>query len=292
MKMKKRLFNTLLATTLVAVTVVTGLVHPETAKAAAPEAPAPAPIYRLYNPDNGEHLYTTDANERNVLYNNYGWGYEGVAWYSANTGTPVYRLYNNALCNHLYTTDLNEINVLTTMENSAWTVDNDGKPLFYSGGNVPIYRVYNEKLQGMHHLTTDRNEYNTLPDYGWAQEGMPLLALSKGTPITTQYSNGGTNPIVETEPNLFPYELYTPMIVTGVNGEKAVGFYHLYDNNPYYNMVKESMGTSPTWQAKKDTAVYLEENDIQVDIRSNRGRFMGTYDDWGAVWCEYEVIIE
>ena len=184
--MKKR-FKKFAALALAVSTVVMGAVCPQTAKA---ETRDNRPIYRLYNPDNGEHLYTTDENERDTLYATYGWGYEGVAWYSANEGTPVYRLYNNVLCNHLYTTDLNEIRVLTSMDNTAWTVDNNNEPLFYSAGDVSIYRVYNEGLNGMHHLTTDRNEYDTLPTYGWAQEGVSLKAVAVGEPITTEYFEG------------------------------------------------------------------------------------------------------
>ena len=119
MKMKKRLFNTLLATALVAVTVVTGFVHPETAK--AEQVPYKysggqiieyetidedvVPIYRLYNDTNGEHLYTSDMNEDIVLYQN-GWGNEGTPWLAPADGTPVYRLYNSGLNNHLYTKSL------------------------------------------------------------------------------------------------------------------------------------------------------------------------------------------
>lgn len=144
-------------------------------------------IYRLYNPITGEHLYTPDANEVQVLYSQYGWGYEGIGWYSAvNTGAPVYRLYNPGLGNHLYTTDLNEINVLTTT--AGWVMDNNGNPLFYSDGTVPIYRLYNRELSGMHHLTTDLNEYNVIPAYGWAQEGVAINAVQIGNPIQTQYS--------------------------------------------------------------------------------------------------------
>ena len=152
-------------------------------------------IYRLYNPDNGEHLYTTDTNETSVLYHDYNWGYEGIAWYAPErSATPVYRLYNPVLCNHLYTTDLNEVNVLTTT--TEWVKDNNGQPVFYSDGTIPIYRVYNRELQGMHHLTTDKNEYDTLPVYGWAQEGTSLYALKTGSPIITMYWNQGGSELV------------------------------------------------------------------------------------------------
>lgn len=143
-------------------------------------------VYRLYNPRNGEHLYTTDTNERNVLYFDHGWGFEGEGWLAPDSGTPVYRLYNTGLQNHLYTSDLNEINVLTSRH--GWTKDNNGRPVFYSGGNTAIYRVYNHKLRGLHHWTTDRNEYNVLPRHGWQQEGIKFNAIQPGAQIRTHYT--------------------------------------------------------------------------------------------------------
>ena len=144
------------------------------------------PIYRLYNPRNGEHLYTTDANEKNVLYSRHGWGYEGIGWYSPSSGTPVYRLYNAGLQNHLYTTDTNEVKVLTSRH--GWKSDNNGRPVFYSDGTIAIYRVYNPKLRGLHHWTTDRNEYNVLPKHGWKQEGIKFYGVKMGEPIRTQFA--------------------------------------------------------------------------------------------------------
>lgn len=139
------------------------------------------PVYRLFNPDNGEHLYTTDANEKDIIYKQ-GWGYEGIAWYAADkTGDPVYRLCNPQTGYHLYTTDTNEVKVLTTSQ--GWTKDFNGKPLFYSDGSVPVYRLF----QGVHHLTTDLNEYNALPQSGWQQEGEKICAVKTGELIPTKY---------------------------------------------------------------------------------------------------------
>lgn len=87
------------------------------------------PVYRLYCPINGEHLYTTDYNETKVLYK-MGWGYEGVAWYAYEKGVPVYRLYNSGLKNHLYTVDLNEANTLVRNEPTYWHWDNN-KNLYF-----------------------------------------------------------------------------------------------------------------------------------------------------------------
>lgn len=180
----RKLFHQIAAVILTAIMVFTLSYVPST-EAAAATSSNQVPIYRLYCPVNGEHLYTTDVNERNVLYTKHGWGYEGVAWYADTTGVPVYRLYNSGLRNHLYTTDLAEINTLLKIP--EWSMDNNGKPLYYSNGFVPIYRVYNQALNGMHHLTTDGNEYNVLPKYGWAQEGVSLYARTIGAPIKTQY---------------------------------------------------------------------------------------------------------
>ncbi|OLF49032.1 hypothetical protein BU202_01370 [Streptococcus cuniculi] len=149
-------------------------------------------MYRLYNRTNGEHLYTTSANEKDVLFKQHGWGYEGIAWNAPDAGTPVYRLYNAGLQNHLYTSDVNEVQTL--IRKHGWTADNNGQPVFYSGGSVPIYRVYNFKLRGLHHWTTDANEYSILPRHGWQQEGVKFYANSLGAPIQTQYATPAPTP--------------------------------------------------------------------------------------------------
>ena len=104
--MSKKLSKSLLSLVLLLALVFTTCMVPTTKAQAATKS---IPIYRLYNPTNGEHLYTTDENEKNVLFGQHGWGYEGIAWYAPSTGTPVYRLYNPGLANHLYTTDTNEV---------------------------------------------------------------------------------------------------------------------------------------------------------------------------------------
>lgn len=154
---------------------------------AADDTATAVPVYRLYTPVNGEHLYTTDQNEVTVLTERYNWTYEGVGWYAPAEGKPVYRLYNAILNNHLYTTDTNEVKVLTTKH--GWTLDNKGKALFYSGGQTGIYRLYNKDLNGMHLLTTDANEYKVLPSHGWQQEGTKLNCVSKGSSSSLKPNN-------------------------------------------------------------------------------------------------------
>ena len=143
------------------------------------------PVYRMFNPVNGEHLYTTDAYEVSVIYRTQGWGKEGIGWYTTNSGTPVYRLFNPQLGNHLYTSDRNEMNIIT--ENYGWVFDFNKKPVMYSNGEVPIYRLFNPGLEGQHHLTTDYNEYKVIPKWGWQQEGIAMKATKIGIPEKTNY---------------------------------------------------------------------------------------------------------
>ena len=156
----------------------------EELEAETESASGSVPIYRLYNPGLGKHLYTTDANEKKVLYEQHGWGYEGVGWYAPKSGKAVYRLYNPILKNHLYTTDTNEVKVLTSRQ--GWQSDNQGKAVFYSGGKISIYRLYNP-VSARHHWTTDTNEYKVLPSHGWSQEGVKFSAVQIGKPMQTQY---------------------------------------------------------------------------------------------------------
>lgn len=73
-------------------------------------------VYRVYNPNNGLHHYTTNVNEKNALVS-LGWNDEGVAFYTSKNpkDTPVYRVYNENDGNHYYTMDANEALALISM---------------------------------------------------------------------------------------------------------------------------------------------------------------------------------
>ena len=57
----------------------------------------------------------------------------------------------------------------------------------YSKGETPIFRLYNPSLSDQHHLTTDLNEYNIIPKWGWRQEGIAMNAAQIGEPEKTHY---------------------------------------------------------------------------------------------------------
>ena len=132
-------------------------------------------VYRVYNPGNGKHHYTTDAAERDFLAAN-GWIYEGVAWYAPKEGAPIYRVYNPGNDNHLYTMDAAERDNLVA---GGWVYEGI---LCYSAGTdgVPLYRVFNPYVTlNPHHYTDSLEECEFLKSNGWIVEGISWYGLSK-----------------------------------------------------------------------------------------------------------------
>lgn len=126
-------------------------------------------VYRAYNPNNGEHLYTTNYDEF-MHITNIGWHDEGVSFMTeANKeGNPVYRVYNPNSGLHHYTTDENEKNTLVSL---GW---HDEKVSWYASKkpqSAPVFRVYNPN-GGQHHYTMNQQEKNALVSYGWHDEGI------------------------------------------------------------------------------------------------------------------------
>ena len=132
-------------------------------------------VYRVYNPGNGKHHYTTDPSERDFLAEN-GWIYEGIAWYAPETGNPIYRVYNPGNDNHLYTMDAAERDRLVA---GGWVYEGI---LCYSAGTdgVPLYRVFNPYVtRNPHHYTDSLEECEFLKSNGWIVEGISWYGLSK-----------------------------------------------------------------------------------------------------------------
>lgn len=135
------------------------------------------PRYRLYNPYDYAHHYTTDLNEYNVL-GSIGWEQEGIGYYVYDAAvtedfvqaTPFYRLYNPNNGNHHWTTDANEYSVLGTI---GWTQEGVDSYIFLSQvtDSVPLYRLYNSN-DSKHLWTIDLNEHDVLVGLGWNDEGI------------------------------------------------------------------------------------------------------------------------
>lgn len=139
---------------------------------------ASAEMYRMYNPNSGEHFYTKEQGEKQMLMDA-GWNYEGVAWIApAMSKVPVYRVYNPVSGDHHYTTSAAEVD---NCIRAGWNDEGIG---WYSDdfSSVPIYRVFNPNTTsaGSHHYTVDKNEVKSLTAKynaktgtgGWNDEGI------------------------------------------------------------------------------------------------------------------------
>lgn len=63
---------------------------------------AEIPVYRMYNPNNGDHFLTQDFATCTELQSK-GWIPEGVPFFTNRDGMPVFRLYNPNTGEHFYT---------------------------------------------------------------------------------------------------------------------------------------------------------------------------------------------
>ena len=127
------------------------------------------PVYRAYNPNNGEHLYTLDEKEYKHV-SSVGWDAEGVAFMAEEekNGQALYRVYNPNSGLHHYTLDEKEKNTLVSF---GW---HDEKVAWYTSKkpqSAPVYRVYNPN-DGNHHYTMNKQEKDVLVSYGWQDEGI------------------------------------------------------------------------------------------------------------------------
>jgi uncharacterized protein (TIGR03437 family) len=155
------------------------------------------PFYRLYSDVTKEHLYTTDANEYNVLATR-NWAQEGPVGQILNgpraiggvNAKPFYRLYNSSSLQHLWTTDRNEY--FTLREEPNWSAENFVGYIYPTqvSGTIGFYRLSYNYLP-IHLWTTDYNEYQTLPSRGWTQEGVAGYLFPTGA---AQLSNQSGSP--------------------------------------------------------------------------------------------------
>lgn len=135
-----------------------------------------SPVFRVYNPNSGEHVYTRNYSEVTNLVRA-GWKDEGVAWRNSEgqNRVPVYRVYNPNAGDHHYTSSVSEYNHLRSVgwrgEGVLWYAP--AKSAAYS----QVYRLYNPNAKtGAHHFTTDKSEYDHLRRLGWKGEGTAFPA--------------------------------------------------------------------------------------------------------------------
>ncbi|MGX2946257.1 MBG domain-containing protein [Enterococcus alishanensis] len=146
------------------------IVKEQTIPEPEPSDPDRLPLYRVYNKNNGEHLYTLSQSEAQGLIDK-GWQDEGIGWYGGEkTGKAAYRLYNPNSGEHFYTLDQAEYD---SVGEAGWNKEGIA---FYAAENneIPIYRVFNPNAQdaGSHHYTLGTTENTGLVREGWRSEGV------------------------------------------------------------------------------------------------------------------------
>lgn len=192
MKNYKRIVSIVL---LIAVTICSIL--PTGLEAKAADVTESNPMYRLYNPNSGEHFYTADEGEKDYL-SGIGWNYEGIGWNApVSSNSPVYRLYNPYSSDHHYTMDEGERDYLSQ---TGWNYEGIG---WYSDDakSVPLYRQFNpNEVIGTHNYTTSLEENDWLCTTGWQAEGIGWYGVRSSS--DDEHEN---EPLVESEKSVDNY---------------------------------------------------------------------------------------
>ena len=134
-----------------------------------PDDEPTVPMYRMYNPNSGEHFYTGSEVERDNLVAA-GWNYEGVGFHiPIYTGDPVYRIFQPSTGEHLYTMDQDEVDTLLA---SGWVYENVAwNSACYN--QAPQYRLHNPNaVVGAYHFTNSEEERDHLISVGWEYQGI------------------------------------------------------------------------------------------------------------------------
>ncbi|MGM0182434.1 hypothetical protein IGK74_001355 [Enterococcus sp. AZ150] len=142
-------------------------------------------MYRLYNPNNGEHFYTKNTQEQQQLVR-VGWKDEGIGWFAPSKGSPVYRLYNKNAGDHHYTLNQSEKDSLVKV---GWKDEGIG---WYSENSqgVKLYRAYNTNAKaGSHNYTLNSAEQAMLIQSGWKDEGVAWYGMKTVKPTLTGASD-------------------------------------------------------------------------------------------------------
>lgn len=148
-------------------------------------------MYRVYNPNSGEHFYTKSSEEKQDLVN-VGWKDEGIGWTAPTSGDDVYRVYNPNSGDHHYTLNAGERDMLLSVgwkyEGIGWQSD--------TSKAVPLYRSYNPNAKvGSHNYTTSQGEHGSLINVGWKDEGIGWYGINSDN----GNNNGGSTPTPEPE---------------------------------------------------------------------------------------------
>lgn len=182
-------------------------------------------VYRDYNNQNGDHLYTSSHYEwTQVGVHTYGWQEDSVTFTEPTTGGNIYRVYNPISGEHFLTPSAYEKNSLVSI---GWRYEGIS---FHSGGTTPVYRLYNPNAtnSGGHLYTASAYEKSQLQKVGWKYEGIAWYAISSEN-AETQDNVVSSNPSSNTTGNVGTPGHLTPQEQAELTDEQTPG-----DSNGQY----------------------------------------------------------
>lgn len=129
---------------------------------------AGGPVYRLYDPNDGNHMFTANKAEHDIL-DAAGWNSEGIVWNAPKGGVlPVYRMYAPHNGDHMLTTSFAEADEAQELHGYKY----EGVPFFADDKTgKPVYRLL-RKDKALHHYTASKEELERLKKNGWNDEGV------------------------------------------------------------------------------------------------------------------------
>lgn len=137
-------------------------------------------VFRMYDPVRGEHLYTKDYEDVEILEAR-GWIHEEDSDFvsvdaSEEHAIPVYRLFNpNGETSHLYTENPQEA---INLSSQGWTYEGISHYVYkntYSEG-LQLYRLLNPYSNAAAHIWTTKDEDRLLLiSWGWIFEGVSSI---------------------------------------------------------------------------------------------------------------------
>lgn len=232
-------------------------------------------LYCLYNPSNGEYLYTINAEEKAKIEG--VWIYQGVVCtLPVSSSKPIYRLYDAKNAKHLYTSNALEID---TLVKQGWR--QEGVAFYVSETEAnPIYRFFNTTT-GDHAFGT-ANNISALTSKGWKQEGVAFGCVSVNNDF--KYSNigkGKNSGKNTTKPNTTNGML--------ANGTKAISLMDMINRNIDLNYgfyVPELVNVSPLSAQKWAEGMKLVNNKYNKyamtywSVFGPEGNAVGKYSTW------------
>ena len=140
-------------------------------------------VYRLYNPYNGCHLYSTTPNEVKTCADA-GMTYEGPIWLQPATpiagDSTIVRMYNPYSEDHFYVPESNEA-LIAELKGYGWKQDGEAANLISipKADGVPVTMLFNRYTTRDTHLwTPNPSEVAFLSEAGWQDQGAYIYALA------------------------------------------------------------------------------------------------------------------